>query len=53
MADSCSRLVSINMHAGVPQVALGEEHVHVFHAGILKKIAGDATADSSDANCCF
>ena len=41
MADSCSLLVSIKTILASLQVTLGEEHVHVFDAGILKKIAGD------------
>ena len=41
MADSCSCLVSIKTILASMQVTLGEEHVHVFDAGILKKFAGD------------
>ena len=39
MADSCCRLVSIRT-VRVQEVALGEEHVHVFGAGILEELVG-------------
>ena len=41
MADSCCLFGFDQDHSRVHEVTLGEQHVHVFDAGILKQFAGD------------